>query len=104
MRPAGLASSPPAAIGLRSQGELVTDHWFSALDLSEGTTGCTHIAGTRLTSAPRNGLMLTDYVFDCLCLVAERDPSLQLDTDSFTETMSDSISADTIELDDKDRS
>lgn len=54
VRPRGPASSSPAAIGRNSQEQLVSDHWFSALNLSEDPTVCTHIAGTRLASASWN--------------------------------------------------
>ncbi|XP_042270432.1 reticulon-2-like [Thunnus maccoyii] len=44
VQPRGPSSSSPAAIGLNSQEQLVSDHWFSALNLSEDPTVCTHIA------------------------------------------------------------
>lgn len=57
----------PAAIGLNSQEQLVSDHWFSALNLSEDPAVCTHIAGTGLES-PSASLMSL-----CLCLTAQPD-------------------------------
>lgn len=40
------ASASSAAVGLNSQEQLVSEHWFSALSLSEDPTVWTHIAGT----------------------------------------------------------
>lgn len=45
VRPGDPASSSPPAIGLNTQEQLVRDHWFSALNLTEDWTACTHIAG-----------------------------------------------------------
>ncbi|CAG6002861.1 unnamed protein product [Menidia menidia] len=42
--PRGPPCSSSAVIGLNSQEQLVSDHWFSALDLTEDPV-CTHIAG-----------------------------------------------------------
>ncbi|XP_035011471.1 uncharacterized protein LOC118106789 [Hippoglossus stenolepis] len=44
VRPRSPASSPPATVSLNSQEQLVSDHWFSALNLSEDLTVCIHIA------------------------------------------------------------
>ena len=67
VRPRGPASSSPAAIGRNSQEQLVSDHWFSALDLSQDLTVCTHIAGTRFHLC----------IFKC-CLSSGHRPSTSL--------------------------
>lgn len=46
VRPRGPATSLTSTIGLNSQEQVVSDHWFSALDLSAEPTACGHIAGT----------------------------------------------------------
>ncbi|KAK2847259.1 hypothetical protein Q5P01_010258 [Channa striata] len=45
VRPSGPVSSSPADIGLNSQEQLVSDHCFSALNLSKEPAVCIHIAG-----------------------------------------------------------
>lgn len=59
----------PAAIGLNSQEQLVSDHWFSALNLSEDPAVCTHIAGTRL--APFNLLLLPSCLYAFVSLLSK---------------------------------
>ncbi|XP_049433053.1 reticulon-2a isoform X2 [Epinephelus fuscoguttatus] len=71
VRPRGPASSSPAAIGQNSQEQLVSDHWFSALNLSEDTTVCTHIAVMDLIywkDTERTGMILTGLVVGLLSL------------------------------------
>ncbi|XP_022624331.1 reticulon-2-like isoform X1 [Seriola dumerili] len=71
VRPRGPASSSPAAIGLNSQEQLVSDHWFSALNLSEDSTVCTHIAVMDLIywkDTERTGMVLTGLVVGLLSL------------------------------------
>ncbi|GAA6235283.1 reticulon-2-like isoform X1 [Lates japonicus] len=71
VRPRGPASSSPAAIGLNSQEQLVSDHWFSALSLSEDPTVCTHIAVMDLIywkDTERTGMVLTGLVVGLLSL------------------------------------
>ncbi|XP_056230446.1 reticulon-2a isoform X1 [Seriola aureovittata] len=71
VRPRGPASSSPAAIGLNSQEQLVSDHWFSALNLSEDPTVCTHIAVMDLIywkDTERTGMVLTGLVVGLLSL------------------------------------
>ncbi|XP_068173572.1 reticulon-2a isoform X2 [Antennarius striatus] len=71
VRPRGLTSSSAAAIGLYSQEELVSDHWFSALNLSEETAVCTHIAVMDLIywkDTERTGMVLTGLVVGLLSL------------------------------------
>ncbi|XP_078099802.1 reticulon-2a isoform X1 [Sander vitreus] len=71
VRPRGPASSSPAAIGRNSQEQLVSDHWFSALDLSEDLTACTHIAVMDLIywkDTERTGMILTGLVVGLLSL------------------------------------
>ncbi|XP_041797202.1 reticulon-2a isoform X2 [Chelmon rostratus] len=71
VRPRGPASSAAAAIGLNSQEQLVSDHWFSALNLSEDPTVCTHIAVMDLIywkDTERTGMVLTGLVVGLLSL------------------------------------
>ncbi|XP_070827258.1 reticulon-2a isoform X1 [Chaetodon trifascialis] len=71
VRPRGPASSSAAAIGRNSQEQLVSDHWFSALNLSEDTTVCTHIAVMDLIywkDTERTGMVLTGLVVGLLSL------------------------------------
>ncbi|XP_035536009.1 reticulon-2a [Morone saxatilis] len=71
VRPRGPVSSSPAAIGLNSQEQLVSDHWFSALNLSEDPTVCTHIAVMDLIywkDTERTGMVLTGLVVGLLSL------------------------------------
>ncbi|XP_059186874.1 reticulon-2a [Centropristis striata] len=71
VRARGPASSSPAAIGRNSQGQLVSDHWFSALNLSEDPTVCTHIAVMDLIfwkDTERTGMILTGLVVGLLAL------------------------------------
>ncbi|XP_044059940.1 reticulon-2a isoform X1 [Siniperca chuatsi] len=71
VRPRGPAFSSPAAIGLNSQEQLVSDHWFSALNLSEDPTVCTHIAVMDLIywkDTERTGMVLTGLVVGLLSL------------------------------------
>ncbi|XP_034556402.1 reticulon-2a isoform X2 [Notolabrus celidotus] len=71
VRPRGLATSSQAAIGLSSQEQLVSDHWFSALSLSEEPTVCTHIAVMDLIywkETERTGMVLTGLVVGLLSL------------------------------------
>ncbi|XP_051813743.1 reticulon-2a isoform X2 [Acanthochromis polyacanthus] len=71
VRPRGAASSSSAAIGLNSQEELVSDHWFSALNLTEDSTVCTHIAVMDLIywkDTERTGMVLTGLVVGLLSL------------------------------------
>ncbi|KAM9358623.1 reticulon-2a [Symphorus nematophorus] len=72
VRPRGPASSSSAAtIGLNSQEQLVSDHWFSALNLSEDPTVCTHIAVMDLIfwkDTERTGMVLTGLVVGLLSL------------------------------------
>ncbi|XP_075999143.1 reticulon-2a [Genypterus blacodes] len=60
-----------AAIGLNSQEQLVSEHWFSALDLSEDPAVCTHIAVMDLIywkETERTGIVLTGLVVGLLSL------------------------------------
>ncbi|KAK9520890.1 hypothetical protein VZT92_020749 [Zoarces viviparus] len=71
VRPRGPASSPPAAIGQNSQEQLVSDQWFSALNLSKDPTVCTHIAVMDLIywkDTERTGMILTGLVVGLLSL------------------------------------
>ncbi|XP_068437304.1 reticulon-2a isoform X2 [Clinocottus analis] len=71
VRPRGSASSSPAAIGRNSQGQLVSDHWFSALNLSKDPTVCIHIAVMDLIywkDTERTGMILTGLVVGLLSL------------------------------------
>ncbi|XP_076591819.1 reticulon-2a isoform X1 [Chaetodon auriga] len=71
VRPRGPASSSAAAIGRNSQEQLVSDHWFSALNLSEDATVCTHIAVMDLIywkDTERTGMVLTGLVVGLLSL------------------------------------
>lgn len=71
VQPRGPSSSSPAAIGLNSQEQLVSDHWFSALNLSEDPTVCTHIAVMDLIywkDTERTGMVLTGLVVGLLSL------------------------------------
>ncbi|XP_042343334.1 reticulon-2a isoform X1 [Plectropomus leopardus] len=71
VRPRSPASSLSAAIGLNSQEQLVSDHWFSALNLSEDPTVCTHIAVMDLIywkDTERTGMILTGLVVGLLSL------------------------------------
>ncbi|XP_045929005.1 reticulon-2a isoform X1 [Micropterus dolomieu] len=71
VRPRDPASSSSAAIGLNSQEQLVSDHWFSAYNLSEDPTVCTHIAVMDLIywkDTERTGMVLTGLVVGLLSL------------------------------------
>ncbi|CAK6963402.1 reticulon-2a isoform X2 [Scomber scombrus] len=71
VRPRDPSSTSPAAIGLNSQEQLVSDHWFSALNLSEDPTVCTHIAVMDLIywkDTERTGMVLTGLVVGLLSL------------------------------------
>ncbi|KAG7478960.1 hypothetical protein JOB18_013631 [Solea senegalensis] len=71
VRPKGPAPTSPADIGLNSQEQLVSDHWFSALNLSEDATVCSHIAVTDLIywkDTERTGMVLTGLVVSLLTL------------------------------------
>ncbi|KAM9853712.1 reticulon-2a [Aulostomus maculatus] len=64
-------STPSAAIGQNSQEQLVSDNWFSALNLSEDFTVCSHIAVMDLIywkDTERTGMVLTGIVVALLCL------------------------------------
>ncbi|KAM3875445.1 reticulon-2a [Diretmus argenteus] len=64
-------SASSAAIGLNTQEELVSEHWFSALNLSEDPTVCTHIAVMDLIywkDTERTGMVLTGLVVGLLSL------------------------------------
>lgn len=69
VQPGDPASSAPPAIGLNTQEQLVRDHWFSALNLTEDWAACTHIAGRRIKN---------------VCLLLTSASSL-VQQDSFTE-------------------
>lgn len=62
MRARGPTSSSPAAVGQKSQGQLVSEHWFSTINLSEEPTVFTHITGNRFTSVSYNVLILLTSV------------------------------------------
>lgn len=71
VRPGDLMSSSPAAIGLNTQEQLVRDHWFSALNLTEDWTVCTHVAVMDLIywkDTERSGMVLTGLVVGLLSL------------------------------------
>ncbi|XP_005455815.1 reticulon-2a isoform X1 [Oreochromis niloticus] len=71
VRPGDPASSSPPAIGLNTQEQLVRDHWFSALNLTEDWTACTHIAVMDLIywkDTERSGMVLTGLVVGLLSL------------------------------------
>ncbi|XP_010742186.2 reticulon-2a isoform X1 [Larimichthys crocea] len=71
VRPRGSASSSPAAIGQNSQEQLVSDHWFSALNLSEDPKVCIYIAAMDLIywkETERTGMVLTGLVVGLLSL------------------------------------
>nr|XP_020478841.1 reticulon-2-like isoform X3 [Monopterus albus] len=71
VQPRGPASSSPAAIDLNSQEQLVSDHWFSALNLSEDLAACTHMAVMDLIywkDMERTGMVLTGLVVGLLSL------------------------------------
>ncbi|KAM6988091.1 LOW QUALITY PROTEIN: reticulon-2a [Tautogolabrus adspersus] len=71
VQPRGPVSSSQAAIGRNSQEQLVSDHWFSALNLSEGPTVCTQIAVMDLIywkDTERTGMVLTGLVVGLLSL------------------------------------
>lgn len=71
VRPGDLMSSSPAAIGLNTQEQLVRDHWFSALNLTEDWTVCTHVAVMDLIywkDTERSGMVLTGLVVSLLSL------------------------------------
>ncbi|XP_029302915.1 reticulon-2a isoform X2 [Cottoperca gobio] len=71
VQPGGPASSSPAAIGRNSQEQLVSDHWFSALNLSEDPTVCTLIAVMDVIywkDTERTGMILTGIVVGLLSL------------------------------------
>ncbi|KAF7663346.1 hypothetical protein LDENG_00211990 [Lucifuga dentata] len=64
-------SASPAAIGQNSQDQLVNEHWFSALNLSEELTAFTHIAVMDLIfwkDMERTGMVLTGLVVGLLSL------------------------------------
>ncbi|KAM9733298.1 reticulon-2a isoform 2-T2 [Menidia menidia] len=68
--PRGPPCSSSAVIGLNSQEQLVSDHWFSALDLTEDPV-CTHIAVMDLIywkDTERTGMVLTGLVVGLLSL------------------------------------
>ncbi|XP_017280271.1 reticulon-2a isoform X2 [Kryptolebias marmoratus] len=70
-RHADRASSPPAAVGLNSQEQLVSDHWFSAHDLTEEQAAYAHIAVMDLIhwkETERTGMVLTGLVVGLLSL------------------------------------
>ncbi|CAB1460533.1 unnamed protein product [Pleuronectes platessa] len=70
-RPRVPAPSPPATVSLNSQEQLVNDHWFSALKLSEDLTVCIHIAVMDLIywkDTERTGMVLTGLVVGLLTL------------------------------------
>ncbi|KAM3615794.1 uncharacterized protein V6R79_008039 [Siganus canaliculatus] len=71
VRPRGLTSSSPAAIGRNSQEQLVSDHWFSALNLSEDWMAWAHVAVMDLIywkDTERTGMVLTGLVVGLLSL------------------------------------
>ncbi|XP_020506696.2 reticulon-2a isoform X1 [Labrus bergylta] len=71
VQPRGPASSSQAAIGLNSQEQLVSDHWFSALNLSEEPTVCMRVAVMDLIfwkDTERTGMVLTGLVVGLLAL------------------------------------
>ncbi|KAM4627278.1 reticulon-2a [Polymixia lowei] len=64
-------SASSTAIGLNTQEQLVSEHWFSALNLSEDPTVCTHIAVMDLIfwkDTERTGMVLTGLVVGLLSL------------------------------------
>ncbi|KAL6116095.1 uncharacterized protein ACO6RY_00786 [Pungitius sinensis] len=71
VRPRGPAPLSPAVIGQNSQGQLVSDHWFSALNLSKDPTVCAHMAAMDLIywkDTERTGMILTGLVVGLLSL------------------------------------
>ncbi|XP_047449159.1 reticulon-2a [Mugil cephalus] len=71
VRPRGPATTSPAAVGLNSQEELVSEHWFSALNLTEDPAVWTHIAVMDLIywkDTERTGMVLTGLVVGLLSL------------------------------------
>ncbi|KAM4566699.1 reticulon-2a isoform 1-T1 [Odontesthes bonariensis] len=69
--PRGPPCSSPAVIGLNSQEQRVSDHWFSALNLTEDPTVCTYIAVMDLIywkDMERTGMVLTGLVVGLLSL------------------------------------
>ncbi|XP_060902869.1 reticulon-2a isoform X1 [Labrus mixtus] len=71
VQPRGPASSSQAAIGLNSQEQLVSEHWFSALNLSEEPTVCMRVAVMDLIfwkDTERTGMVLTGLVVGLLAL------------------------------------
>ncbi|XP_034081547.1 reticulon-2a isoform X2 [Gymnodraco acuticeps] len=72
MQPRGPASSTPAAIGQNSQEQLVSDHWFSALNLSEDFTYQNTIIAVMdviyWKDTERTGMILTGIVVGLLSL------------------------------------
>ncbi|KAK5929387.1 hypothetical protein CgunFtcFv8_010620 [Champsocephalus gunnari] len=72
MQPRGPASSTPAAIGHNSQEQLVSDHWFSALNLSEDFTYQNTIIAVMdviyWKDTERTGMILTGIVVGLLSL------------------------------------
>uniref|UniRef100_G3P4X3 Reticulon n=1 Tax=Gasterosteus aculeatus aculeatus TaxID=481459 RepID=G3P4X3_GASAC len=71
VRPRGPAPPSPAVIGQSSQGQLVSDHWFSAHNLSKDPTVCPHIAAMDLIywkDTERTGMILTGLVVGLLSL------------------------------------
>ncbi|KAM8854060.1 reticulon-2a [Synchiropus picturatus] len=65
------SSSSPAHIDLNSQEQLVSEHWFSALNLSEDPAGGPHIAVMDLIywkDMERTGMVLTGLVVGMLSL------------------------------------
>ncbi|XP_067364564.1 reticulon-2a isoform X3 [Channa argus] len=70
-RPSGPVSSSPPAISLNSQEQLVSDHCFSALNLSKDPAVCTYIAVMDLIfwkDMERTGMVLTGLVVGLLSL------------------------------------
>ncbi|KAM8904524.1 reticulon-2a isoform 2-T2 [Spinachia spinachia] len=71
VQPRGPAPPSPAVIGQNSQGQLVSDHWFSALNLLKDPTVCPHIAAMDLIywkDTERTGMILTGLVVGLLSL------------------------------------
>ncbi|KAJ4935856.1 hypothetical protein JOQ06_017383 [Pogonophryne albipinna] len=72
MQPRGPASLTPAAIGQNSQEQLVSDHWFSALNLSEDFTYQNTIIAVMEViywkDTERTGMILTGIVVGLLSL------------------------------------
>ncbi|KAM6933521.1 LOW QUALITY PROTEIN: reticulon-2a [Xenentodon cancila] len=71
VRPRGPAGSSPAVVGFNSQEQLVSDHWFSAVDLAEDQAVCTFIAVMDLIywkDTEKTGMVLTGIVVGLLSL------------------------------------